>query len=235
MAETKGISKVANEFNAWQKMGRAESMQQEHIIAVDGALKEMTFQNGLNVLDVGCGNGYAVRLMADKILPSGKAYGVDIAENMVNTAKEKSAHMCNVNFQVANFAQLPFKPNFFDIVLSVESIYYAEDMLEAVKNVCSVLKPGGKFYCITYFFKEHTNSAVWADYIPITMHYLAEAEYLELFKQAGFSQATAKRIYDPRPVDKDKFKPKWGYNNVEELIHFKEKIGALLIIGTNAN
>lgn len=235
MAETKDISQVANEFNTWQKQGRAESMQAEHIIAVDGALKEMTLIDGLNVLDIGCGNGYAVRLMAEKILPSGKACGVDIAENMVNTAIEKSKHLNNVHFQVANFACLPFEANSFDIVLSVESIYYAENMLEAVTNVRKVLKPGGKFFCITYFFKEHTNSAAWADYIPITMHYLAEAEYLELFKQAGFTQVDSKRVYDPRPVDRKAFKPKWGYNTVEELIHFKEKIGALLVTGTNAN
>ncbi len=126
-------------------------------------------------------------------------------------------------------------PDFFDVILSVESIYYAESMLEALKEIRRALKLGGKFYCVTYFYKEHPNSAVWADHIPVTMHYLSEAEYIELFKEAGLSDIYSLRVYDNRPTDKSAFEPSWGYDTVEEVIHFKEKIGALLVVGTHVN
>ncbi|MGD9581915.1 MAG: class I SAM-dependent methyltransferase, partial [Vampirovibrionia bacterium] len=164
-----------------------------------------------------------------------KAYGIDIAENMVNSATENSKNYSNTEFLVSDFSKTPFNDNFFDVTLSVESIYYCEDMLETVKEVKRTLKKGGQFYCITYFFKEHYNSEVWADYVPLKMHYLSENEYKELFTNAGLSDIYTKRILDPRPVDRENFKPRWGYNTVEELINFKENIGALLVVGTNAD
>lgn len=227
-------TKVAKEFNEWQGKGRAESMQDEHIIAVEGALIEMSFLNHMKILDMGCGNGYATRLMAEKIKPDGEAYGIDISENMINSARKLSKSFNNTHFKISNFSNMPFENNSFDITLSVESIYYCDDMLEAVKEVKRTLKTGGKFYCITYFFKEHYNSEVWADYVPLKMHYLSENEYIQLFNKAGLTDVYTKRIFDPRPIDVENFKPKWGYETAEELINFKENIGALLIVGTNA-
>jgi len=235
MKKTQEKTSVREEFNNWHDLGRAESMQDEHIVAVEGALKEMVFRKNTFTLDIGCGNGYATRLMAEQIRPHGKAYGVDISENMVNKAIQVSKDFNNCNFKIADFSNLPFDDNYFDIVLSVESIYYTEDLLKALAEVKRVTKAGGKFYCITYFFKEHTNSEAWADYIPLKMHYLSEAEYIDLFNKSGFRDVYPKRIYDHRPVDKKAFEPKWGYNNAEELIHFKQNIGALLIVGTNAD
>lgn len=226
---------VSKEFDKWHDLGRADSMQNEHIIAVEAALKEMQLTPGINTLDVGCGNGYTVRIMAKHIAPDGNAYGIDISEKMLNSAKTLSKEFNNVHFKAGNFSNLSFDDDFFDIITSVESIYYAENMLNALNEVKRVLKPGGKFYCITYFYKEHKNSAVWADYIPLKMHYLSESEYKELFIEAGFSHVEIKRIFDPRPVDKYAFEPKWGYNTVEELIFFKEHIGAMLIIGSYGN
>jgi len=228
-------TKVAEEFNEWQGKGRAEAMQNEHIIAVQGALKEMKLCNNIKILDMGCGNGYATRLMAEKITPNGEAYGIDLSENMIKSATELSKNFNNTHFKVSNFSSMPFEDNFFDIILSVESIYYCDDMFKTVKEVKRTLKTGGKFYCITYFFKEHHNSEIWADYVPLKMHYLSENEYKQLFYDSGLTEVYTKRIFDPRPVDKENFKPKWGYNSVEELINFKENIGALLVVGTNAS
>lgn len=226
---------VAEEFNQWQQKGRAESMQEEHIIAVEAAIKEMPLSNGLKVLDIGCGNGYAVRLIATKIMPDGLATGVDIAENMIITATEKSKHFKNTNFRKADFLNLPFEKDSFDIVLSVESIYYAEDFSKALQNVYKILKPSGIFYCVTYFFKEHYNSEVWADHVPLKMHYLSENEYKEAFKEVGFNNIKVKRVYDHRPVDTESFTPRWGYDTADELINFKRNIGALLVIGSKTN
>lgn len=232
MGTAKKYISIEEEFNRWQNSGRAESMQKEHIIAVEGALKEMQFCPGMNTLDIGCGNGYATRLMAKQILPGGRAFGVDIAENMVESARIKSQQVHNTFFEVGNFLKLPFDADFFDIILSVESIYYADDILDALKEIRRVLKPCGKFYCITYFYKEHANSAVWSDLIPVIMHYLSEEEYIKAFKEVGFTNVYTRRIYDHRPTDEKTFKPGWGYNNIDELIHFKHNIGALLITGS---
>lgn len=235
MNDTDYISKVANEFNQWHDRGRADSMENEHIIAVEAALKEMNISGDMKTLDIGCGNGYTTRLIAKLISEKGKATGIDISENMIKTAKEKSLSIKNTEFLVANFLNLPFEDNFFDIIISVESIYYAEDLNKALKEIKRVLKQKGKFYCISYFFKEHKYSKAWADYIPLKMHYLSENEYIKALEKTGFKDIYTKRVYDERPVDVKNFQPKWGYNTPEELINFKKDIGALLVVGKNAN
>jgi ubiquinone/menaquinone biosynthesis C-methylase UbiE len=210
-------------------------MQDEHGIAVNQTIELMPLKDKMKVLDIGCGNGYAVRQIAKKIYPDGMACGVDISSNMIQTANNKSTEYPNTHFQIGTFDQLPFNDQSFDIVLSVESIYYAENLLNALKEIKRITRPGGTFYCITYFFKEHPNSAVWKEYIPITMHYLSENMYIETFKEAGFNRVETKRLYDHRPVKAEAFQPKWGYDTIEELIHFRTKIGALLVIGSYDN
>jgi ubiquinone/menaquinone biosynthesis C-methylase UbiE len=226
---------VADEFNNWHDRGRADSMQEEHIISVEAALKEMPLKPGIKVLEIGCGNGYATRMISEKIQPGGTAYGVDISDKMIQTAIEKSKNYPGTVFKIADFSSLPFDNGTFDLVLSVESIYYAEDLLKALIEVRRTLKKAGAFFCISYFFIEHSNSSVWADFIPLKMHYLSENDYICIFKEAGFSNIKTRRILDPRPVDIKNFQPKWGYDTPDELKNFKENIGALMVTGNNVD
>src|SRR5215204_1991964 len=88
------------EFNEWARAGRGEGMEKGHRPVGEQAIKHMTLPSNARVLDVGCGSGWATRLMAEKA-HEGKVVGIDIADEMVQLATDSSSSFQNVEFRVA--------------------------------------------------------------------------------------------------------------------------------------
>lgn len=75
-----------------------------------------------------------------------KYYGVDISKEVVKLAKKKFSTRTDVrNFKVGDIRDLPFKDNFFDIIISLGTIEHIRENVQAVKEAYRVLKPGGIF------------------------------------------------------------------------------------------
>jgi ubiquinone/menaquinone biosynthesis C-methylase UbiE len=101
---------------------------------------------GDRVLDVGCGTGYFVRMLAEAVGPIGSVVGVDAAPEMVAYARSRSITNANVAFEVGSAAALSFSDSSFDAVVSSLTMHHlaAEDQLPAVREMRRVLKPGGR-------------------------------------------------------------------------------------------
>ena len=103
---------------------------------------------GLNVLDVGCGTGDFVRLLAPIVYP-GKAVGLDISETMITEAVQRSAGGSeNLSFRMGSALELPFKAGSFDRVLATQVILHIPDPWNALAEMKRVLAPSGVM-CIT--------------------------------------------------------------------------------------
>src|SRR5947207_10854397 len=103
---------LRTEFNEWARAGKGESMERGHRPVGEQAIARMQVGLDARVLDIGCGSGWATRLLAGFAI-NGSVTGIDISDEMVRVAKEASGAYANVDFQVASAEQLPFNPDEF--------------------------------------------------------------------------------------------------------------------------
>ena len=185
-------SAAATEFDDWARSGRAESMADGHGDIVSQILDRWTFGSEDDVLDVGCGNGWAVRDMMSR--GAGHGTGVDIAPEMVAIATPPGTYC------VASGERLPFAANRFSHILSVESLYYYADPKTALREWRRVAQPGGRLAVMMELFAENPAGPVWQDVLDVEVHLLAAKEWVALAKDAGWPAARAIRIRDRRPA-----------------------------------
>ena len=103
----------------------------------------LALRPGLNVLDVGCGTGDFLRLLATIVSP-GTAVGVDLSETMIAEARQRAGeNMDNLSFRVGSVLELPFPSASFDRVLATQVLLHVPDPLKALVEVQRVLAPSG--------------------------------------------------------------------------------------------
>lgn len=103
----------------------------------------LALRPGLNVLDVGCGTGDFLRLLAPIVSP-GTAVGVDLSETMIAEARQRSAeNIDNLSFRVGSVLDLPFPPGSFDRILATQLLLHVPDPLKALSEIKRVLAPSG--------------------------------------------------------------------------------------------
>ena len=193
---------LRTEFNEWARAGKGESMEQGHGPVGRQAIALMQVSMDSRVLDVGCGSGWATRLLAEYAV-NGRVTGIDISDEMVNLARESSRSHPNTDFEVASAEQLPFPDNEFTHAFSMESLYYYRNIPKALKEIQRVLKPGGSFFAFVDLYWENEATHQWVDTLKVPVELLSIDEYRSLFIDAGFVNIRDQRILDPRPVPDD--------------------------------
>lgn len=107
------------------------------------ALAAMVFRGTERVLDVGCGDGYVTRLIADR-LPAGAIVGVDASPRMIEVARSRPDPPGRaVEFLVADARDLPFGCE-FDVVVSFNALHWVADQVAALRAIAGTLRPGGR-------------------------------------------------------------------------------------------
>ena len=220
-------AQLRTEFNEWAKAGRGPSMEKGHRPVGEQAIQLMEIPANGRVLDVGCGNGWATRLMAQQA-SAGRVVGIDISDAMVELARESSTAFPNVEFREASAEKLPFGEEEFTHVFSMESLYYYSDILRALKEIRRVLKSGGKFACVVDLYQESRASHQWIPDLKVPVHLLSIAEYRSLFEAARFVNISDQRIYDPRPVPDDY--TSGSFKTREDFLEYRAA-GSLMITG----
>ncbi len=218
--------RLRTEFNDWVRAGRGPSMERGHRPVGEQAIRLLEIPEDGRVLDVGCGNGWATRLMAQEA-SHGRVVGIDISDEMVDLARE-SAVLSNMEFREASAERLPFAENEFTHVFSMESLYYYGDTLRALQEIRRVLKPGGRFGCVVDLYKENRPSHQWIADLKVSVHLLSIDEYRSLFEGAGFVNVSDRRIYDPTPVPEEY--AGGSFKTREDFLEYRAT-GSLLIIG----
>ena len=232
------MQQAADLFDSWANAGKGESMAKGHWPMVSQIIDRMELHSGLQCLDVGCGNGYAVRAMAQRIVPGGQAIGVDVAPQMVEQARLHPENPQNAQYLASAAETLPFEAESFDRLLSVEAIYYMPDPLAAVKEWHRVLKPAGSVWIMVDYYRENPYCHTWGELIEIPMQLYTERKYRELLELAGFTAVYSKRLFNTTPLDaeyKANFKPGWGYNSLDDVTDFRTRVGSLLLSGKKSS
>lgn len=233
MTDNKTISvdeQMRREFNQWAEAGRGEEMEQHHISITQQTLALMGLKPGERVLDLGCGAGWATRLLAQLVAGgerSGQVVGLDVSDEMVRRARGASTQYDNVLFVVGSAQQIPWEENFFDKVLSVESFYYYGDQDGALDELFRVIAPKGELFILINLYRDNSYSLRWVDGLQVPVQVRSEQEYVELLKEHGYQDVRAMRIPDLTPTP-EVYSGKW-FKNAEELRDFK-RIGALLLM-----
>ena len=116
---------------------------------------------GASVLDVGCGFGHTVRLLAGEF--GCPATGVDVAAWRITRAAELTGDRPGVTLRQADCQDLPFPDGSFDHVLATESLSYVADPDAALAECLRVLKPGGRLVVSDFWIGDNGDRAALAD------------------------------------------------------------------------
>jgi len=220
-------AQLRTEFNDWARAGKGPSMERGHRPVGEQAIQLMQIPADGRVLDIGCGNGWATRLMAQQA-SHGRVVGIDISDEMVDLSRESSADFPNVEFREASAERLPFAEADFTHAFSMESLYYYADIPRALQEIKRVLKPGGKFACVVDLYQESRASHQWISDLKVPVQLLSIAQYCSLFEAAGFVNVRDQRIFDPRPVPDDY--TSGSFKSREDFLEYRAA-GSLLITG----
>ena len=155
------------------------------------ALAEL--KEGETVLDLGSGGGIDVLLSAKRVGPTGKAYGLDMTDEMLALAEEnrRRAGAANVTFLKGEIESIPLPDASVDVIISNCVINLSADKRQVLREAFRVLKPGGRFAVSDVVVRGEVPSAVRKNmelWIGCVAGALEEREYRTLLGEAGFEQ-----------------------------------------------
>ena len=170
-----------------------------------------TLSPGEVVLDLGSGGGIDVLLSARRVSPGGKAYGVDMTDEMLELAREnrRKAGVENVEFLKGEIEDVPLPDEHVDVVISNCVINLSTDKPKVISEAFRVLRPGGRFAVSDVVFlgskrdlPESVLHAVglWTGCVAGA---LEKAEYEKILAEAGFEDVSVEvtNVYDPETIE----------------------------------
>ncbi|MGB0495740.1 MAG: malonyl-ACP O-methyltransferase BioC [Kangiellaceae bacterium] len=136
------IKDVQNSFSKAAKNYESSAFLQKEVAS--RLLERLDLMNvkPKRVLDAGCGTGYCSRAL-NKKYKKADVFGIDIANGMIEEAKNKNSLFNKVDYQCADINKLPFDNDYFDLVFSNLAVQWIMDPKLAFLELNRVLKPGG--------------------------------------------------------------------------------------------
>jgi SAM-dependent methyltransferase len=155
------------------------------------------------VLDLGSGGGIDVLLSARRVGPTGKAYGLDMTDEMLALAEEnkRKSGLTNVEFLKGEIENIPLPDRSVDVIISNCVINLSSDKDRVLKEAFRVLKPGGRFAVSDVVVRGNVPAEIkkslelWAGCVAGA---LRDEDYLEKLAKAGFVNVDieATRVYN---------------------------------------
>jgi arsenite methyltransferase len=164
------------------------------------ALAEL--KEGETVLDLGSGGGIDVLLSARRVGSTGKAYGLDMTDDMLALAREnqRKAGVENVEFLKGEIEAIPLPENAVDVIISNCVINLSADKRKVLAEAFRVLRPGGRFAVSDVVFRGEVPDSVKRSvelWIGCVAGALQETEYRSLLAEVGFEEIEVEptRVY----------------------------------------
>ena len=147
------------------------------------------------VLDLGSGGGIDVLLSARRVGPSGKAYGLDMTDEMLALAREnqRKAGVANAEFLKGTIEEIPIPDAAVDVVISNCVINLSTDKARVLREAFRILRPGGRFAVSDIVVRRELPPAIrrslelWAGCVAGA---LTERDYRTMLEAAGFADVT---------------------------------------------
>ena len=157
---------------------------------------------GQTVLDLGSGGGLDVLLSAKRVGPTGKAYGLDMTDEMLALAREnqRKAGATNVEFLKGTIEAIPLPDNSVDVIISNCVINLSSDKDAVLSEAFRVLKPGGRFAVSDVVVRGDVPADIRRSmelWVGCIAGALEEAEYAAKLQAAGFADVDVEpwRVY----------------------------------------
>ena len=169
-----------------------EKMVRQHKTETNWSLKLMNIEKGDRILELGCGAGYAVKLISEKNLAE-EIVGLDISPTIIRSARIRNKKAINekrVKLVQANFNKLPFTNENFNTVFSIQTIYFWTDITTTLSEIFRVLKPKG---LVILTFSEGKEDETWESIRGIT-----ENQVIPFMKKVGFREVSLIKGPDSR-------------------------------------
>ena len=198
--------------NPMGRLGRhvARSMNRHHSKVTRWGLSHVSINKNDTILDVGCGGGRTINTLT-KRATEGKVYGIDYSKDSVKVARRVNKRFIEegrVKIIQASVASLPFPDGSFDLVTAVETYYFWPDLINSLKEIRRVLKPGGRILLINESYRHEKfekRNAEWARLGDFTYH--LPDEFRKFLEEAGYSSI---RI---DVLEKKNWIASWGKND----------------------
>ena len=165
------------------------------------ALAEL--HEGEVVLDLGSGGGIDVLLSAKRVGPTGRAYGLDMTDEMLELARRNAAEAgaTNVHFLKGDIESIPLPDASVDVIISNCVINLAADKRQVLSEAYRVLKPGGRFAVSDIVVRGDVPAELRRSmelWVGCVAGALEEREFESLLREVGFENPTLEptRIYD---------------------------------------
>lgn len=183
---------TSNLYDETQKQGLPEKA----VLASLGcgnptALAEL--KTGETVLDLGSGGGIDVLLSAKRVGPAGKAYGLDMTEDMLALAREnqRKSGIDNGEFLKGEIESIPLPDNSVDVIISNCVINLSADKDKVLKEAFRVLKPGGRFAVSDVVVRGDVPAEIKKSvemWVGCVAGALTDYEYVAKLARVGFDQ-----------------------------------------------
>ncbi len=158
---------------------------------------------GETVLDLGSGGGIDVLLSAKRVGPTGRAFGLDMTDEMLALAEEnkRKSGMTNVHFLKGEIEAIPLPDNSVNVIISNCVINLSGDKDRVLAEAFRVLKPGGRFAVSDVVVRGEVPSAIRKSmelWVGCIAGALSDQDYLAKLARAGFADAAIEvtRVYD---------------------------------------
>ncbi len=172
---------------------------------------------GETVLDLGSGGGIDVLLSGRRVGPTGKAYGLDMTDEMLALANEnkRKAGAENVEFLRGEIEHIPLPDNSVDVIISNCVINLSGDKDQVLREAFRVLKPGGRFAVSNVVTRGEISPQIRQSillWVGCVAGALDERDYTDKLSAAGFEQVHVEptRIY--RAEDAREFLSEKGFD-----------------------
>ena len=137
MACTTGRGSAARHGELWGARAHDwAANEDQQTPTYEEAIRRVGVEPGQLVLDIGCGSGAFVRLVADR---GARAFGVDASESLIEIARSRTPE---ADLRAGEMQELPYDDDTFDLVTGFNSFFFADDIVAALREAGRVAKPG---------------------------------------------------------------------------------------------
>jgi len=126
-------------------VGRALNRGNRKLVAA--AVRATKVGSGQAAADIGFGGGIGLRLLLEQVGPSGHVHGIDVSTTMVDQARRTFAEASaagRLDLALGSMTNLPLADEALDAAITVNTVYFVEDLEAALRELARVVRPGGR-------------------------------------------------------------------------------------------